>query len=138
LPNFHSFFAPQLLQNILIIRINLLNRLILTYQGANFYILPYNLEHKGLILSRNLILAGLYLGLCGSFLTYILIQYAIKYLSPLTVNLSSYIQPILTTAMAMILLGEKLTMTFLFGSMMVLFGVFISATLEFYFRNTHK
>jgi len=41
LPNFHSFFAPQLLQNILIIRINLLNRLILTYQGANFYILPY-------------------------------------------------------------------------------------------------
>jgi len=101
-------------------------------------VIQYNLEHKGLILSRNLILAGLYLGLCGSFLTYILIQYAIKYLSPLTVNLSSYIQPILTTAMAMILLGEKLTMTFLFGSMMVLFGVFISATLEFYFRNTHK
>jgi len=45
LPNFHSFFAPQLLQNILIIRINLLNRLILTYQGANFYILPYYLEN---------------------------------------------------------------------------------------------
>jgi len=41
LPNFHSFFAPQLFQTILIIRINLLNRLILTYQGANFYILPY-------------------------------------------------------------------------------------------------
>ncbi len=101
-------------------------------------IIQFNLDHRGLVLSQNLILAGLYLGLCGSFLTYILIQYAIKYLSPLTVNLSSYIQPILTTAMAMILLGEKMTLTFLFGSMMVLFGVFISATLEFYFRNTHK
>jgi len=48
LPNFHSFFAPQLLQNILIIRINLLNRLILTYQGANFYILPHYISHKKL------------------------------------------------------------------------------------------
>jgi len=49
------------LQNILIIRINLLNRLILTYQGANFYILPYIITN-----SHNTVL---YTGVTGDLTT---------------------------------------------------------------------
>lgn len=75
-------------------------------------------------------LVGIYMGIFGTFLTYLLIQISIKYLSPLTVNLSSYIQPILVTVLAIIFLGEKLTLGFLIGSGFVLFGVFLTATLD--------
>ena len=90
--------------------------------------------HLSIVLNRNVILAGLYMGFFGSFLTYLFMQYAIKYLSPLTVNLTSYIQPVTVAILAIILLGEKLTFYFTLGSMLVFLGVFLTATLEFYHR----
>lgn len=97
-----------------------------------FMILQLRIENQSVIFSKNLLYVSLYLGLFGTFATYILMQYAIKYLSPLTVNMTSYIQPITTTLLAIILLGEKLTPTFLLGGLLVFLGVFTSATLEFY------
>src|SRR3989338_1458926 len=51
-----------------------------------------------------LLLATLFMGVFGTFMTYLLYQYAIKYLSSLTASLSSYIQPVTTTILAMFLL----------------------------------
>lgn len=85
-------------------------------------------------LTTQAIMAGLYMGFFGTFLTYILMQYAIKHLSTLTVNLSSYIQPVVVMVLAIILLGEKMTIGFLVGSFFVLLGVFITGTIEAYKR----
>lgn len=85
-------------------------------------------------ISNRLFLISLYIGFFGTFLTYILIQYAIKILSPLTVNLSSYVQPIVVALLAGIFLSEKMTWSFLFGGMLVFLGVFLTATMEFYRR----
>ena len=78
----------------------------------------------------NVLLAVIYMGFCGTFLTFILYQYAIKQVSALTVSLSSYIQPITTAIVAIIFLGEKLTVYFVIGSIMVFLGIFLASTLE--------
>lgn len=90
---------------------------------------------KGSIhLSTNAILAGIFIGFFGTFLTYLLHQYALSRLSALTASFSSYIQPITTAILAIFLLGEKLTFGFLFGGALVFFGVFLATTLEVYHR----
>lgn len=78
--------------------------------------------------------AGIYMGFFGTFLAYLLHQYALKHVSALTVSLTSYIQPVTTFFLAVIFLGEKLTTGFLFGSVLVFFGIFSSTTLEIYHR----
>ncbi len=76
------------------------------------------------------VLAAIYMGLCGTFFTYILQQYAIRHLSTLTVSLASYIQPITTAALEIILLDEKMTTGFLVGGGLVFLGLFLSTTIE--------
>jgi len=79
----------------------------------------------------SLLLATLFMGFFGTFMTYLLYQYAIKHLSALTASLSTYIQPVTTTILAMFLLGEKITPLFVLGTAMVFAGVFLTTTLEF-------
>lgn len=81
-------------------------------------------------INLNVLLAVIYVGFCGTFLTFILYQYAIKQVSALTVSLSSYIQPITTAIVAIIFLGERLTVYFVIGSIMVFLGIFLASTLE--------
>jgi drug/metabolite transporter (DMT)-like permease len=81
-------------------------------------------------LNINIILAALYIGLCGTFLTYILFQYAIKHLSSLTVSLSNYLQPIATTFFAILFIGEKLTPHYIIGSLIILGGVLLSSDIQ--------
>lgn len=69
-----------------------------------------------------------YIGFAGTFLTYILYQYAIRHTSSLSVSLSSYIQPIITTLLAMVILGEKLTLHYVLGSVLIFSGVFLSSS----------
>lgn len=81
-------------------------------------------------------LAGaiLYMGVGGTFVPYILYQYALRHISALSVSFSSYLQPISSTILAILFLGEKMTFHFLIGSLLVLAGVFIATTLELYTR----
>jgi drug/metabolite transporter (DMT)-like permease len=74
--------------------------------------------------------AALYMGLFGTFATYVLYQYAVKHLPSLTVSLTSYIQPITTATLAMIFLGERLTAPFIIGSMLVFAGIFLVSEIK--------
>lgn len=74
--------------------------------------------------------AAFYMGLFGTFATYILYQYAVKYLSSLTVSLTSYIQPITTTFLSMIFLGERLTTSYVAGSILVFTGIFLVSDIK--------
>lgn len=95
-------------------------------------IIEISTTHKIGNWTPQLFLGGLYMGAFGTFLAYILYQYAIKNVSTLTVSMSQYIQPITTALLASMLIGEKLTVNFIFGSMLVLSGVFMTTTLEVY------
>lgn len=100
--------------------------LLLLYQ-IGFTRTPIHLSMAGIV-------GAVYMGLFGTFLTYILMQIAIKRLSTLTVNLTSYVQPLCVAVLAIIFLGEKLTFLFVAGSILVFLGVFLTATLEMYAR----
>lgn len=98
------------------------------------FLIQYISGDNTISLNRDIIVSTFFMGVFGTFLTYLLLQYAIKILRPLTVNLTSYIQPIVTAFLAYIFLGEKLTLSFAVGSVLVFSGVFLTATLEFYQR----
>ncbi len=83
-----------------------------------------------IVLSWKAVLAGGYMGFFGTFLTYLFLQYSIKHLTTLTVNLTSYIQPIVVTGLAIIFLGEKLTASFSLGTLLIFAGIFLTTTLE--------
>lgn len=91
-------------------------------------------QQAAIVLDGKILLACLYLGIFGSFLFYYFFQYAIKYTSPLYVSFSSYLQPIITTIIAGIFLGEQLTANFILGSGFVFAGIFLTTTLELYKR----
>lgn len=87
-------------------------------------------------LNSNVILGAIYYGFFATTLAYILYQYGIKHSSVLTSSLTSYIQPIFTSVIAMVVLGERLTTNFLFASVLVFAGIFITTFLEI--RNRRK
>lgn len=79
---------------------------------------PLNLEAIGL---RH-ILAGLETGLVGTSLFYLAYQKAISKGSELTASLFTYLQPIATIFFAWLLLGEKITLPFVFGGVLAVIG----------------
>lgn len=74
--------------------------------------------------------AAFYMGLFGTFATYVFYQYAVKHLSSLTVSLTSYIQPITTAFLAILFLGERLTTPFIIGSILVFVGIFLVSEIK--------
>lgn len=94
-------------------------------------VIQLSVTGKQIVLDRNILLATIYMGLGGTFATYLLLQYAIKHLSSLTVNMTSYIQPTLVAVLAIFFLHEKLTWHFISGSVLVFLGVFLTVTSEF-------
>lgn len=95
-------------------------------------VLMFHLSGSGRIGSLALpaLSAAFYMGFFGTFATYILYQYAVKHLSPLTVSLTSYIQPITTAFLAILFLGEQLTTPFIIGSMLVFTGIFLVSEIK--------
>ena len=68
----------------------------------------------------------LYLGLITSVVAYLLWYYALGRIEAGKVALFTYLQPILTTVMAVILLGQDVTPAFLIGGTVALGGVIIA------------
>lgn len=83
-------------------------------------------HRPNIIITSSLILSGLYMGGAGTFLALILYQYSVSKVSSLTVSITSYIQPIVTTSLAGIFLSERLNLSFLIGGVLVLSGVFVT------------
>lgn len=88
------------------------------------------LQGKSLLVPVGFLLPLFYIGFAATFLTYILYQYAIRHSSALKVSLASYIQPVVTTMLAMFFLGETLTLHFVIGSVLILSGVFLTSSVR--------
>lgn len=63
-----------------------------------------------------------YVGVLGTAISYILHQYAIKHGSPTIASTILYLQPATTILAAAILLGERLTLGFVFGAILAVIG----------------
>jgi len=80
--------------------------------------------------TTNDVISIVFIAVVPTFLTYLLYQYALNRLTALGVSLSTYLGPIVTAGIAFFLLGERLTGTFVVGSILVFAGIFITTTLE--------
>ncbi|RJR15664.1 DMT family transporter [Candidatus Microgenomates bacterium] len=65
----------------------------------------------------------LYTGVLMTVVTYVLHQWAIKHTSASTASLTSYIQPVSATLLAIIILGEQFTLGYIIGSILVFMGL---------------
>jgi drug/metabolite transporter (DMT)-like permease len=70
----------------------------------------------------------IHLALFATIGMYILYQYAIKHLSATTASLSNYIGPIFGFMINAIVLGERMTLGFVVGTLFVLVGVFLASS----------
>ncbi|OGG11729.1 hypothetical protein A2Z00_01340 [Candidatus Gottesmanbacteria bacterium RBG_13_45_10] len=70
----------------------------------------------------------LYFGACVTVVTYTLHQWAIKHSSATTASMTNYLQPVFALTFNAFLIGEKLTIEFLFGSFLVLAGTFLATS----------
>lgn len=78
------------------------------------------------------VMAAAYMGIFGTFIAYISYQYALKHTSALMTSLTNYIQPITTGILAMLILGERVTLGFIVGAFIVFSGIFMTTTVELY------
>ena len=79
-------------------------------------------------LKTSSIIALLYVSIFGTVLNYLLNQYAIKFGGPILASLSFYLLPIFAYLSAFILLGERITIGLIIGTILV----FISVALTTY------
>jgi drug/metabolite transporter (DMT)-like permease len=70
----------------------------------------------------------LYYGVIVTALTFLLHQWAIKYSSATTASLTNYLQPLFAFVYNAFFLGEKLTIEFLLGSILVLMGTILATS----------
>lgn len=78
------------------------------------------------IFNFNNFLLIIHLALLVTVATYLLFQWAIKHSSATITSLNNYLQPVLAVWLNVIFLGEKLSLGFILGSLLVIFGVFIA------------
>lgn len=69
------------------------------------------------------ILGLLYVGIIGTGIYYLLLQYALKTSSPLATSTTLYLQPLFAIIWASMLLGEHLTSSLLAGSILAFIGI---------------
>ena len=67
-----------------------------------------------------------YSGIFITLVTYFLFQWAIKRISVTTASLKQYIEPIVAVTLNTIILGETLSLGFIFGALLVIIGVTIA------------
>ena len=68
----------------------------------------------------------IYATIFSSVIAYSLLAYGLKYIQASEVGVFSYIDPIIAAIIAMPLLGEEITSTYLIGSLLVFLGIYIA------------
>lgn len=98
----------------------------LTAITAQLFLLPIDLATGPAwwhTISTSGILGLLYVGIIGTGIYYLLIQYALKTSSPLATSTILYLQPLFAIIWAGILLGEKLTSSLILGGILAFIGI---------------
>lgn len=92
------------------------------------YVIPFGMSQFGetnFDMTSDIILKVIFIIIFTTFLTYLLTMYGLNKVSPTTVSSYVYLQPLLTTAIALILGFEQPTWTNLFCGMIIFTGVYL-------------
>jgi drug/metabolite transporter (DMT)-like permease len=92
------------------------------------YVIPFGISQFGEVnfnMSNDIVLKVIFIIIFTTFLTYLLTMYGLNKVSPTTVSSYVYLQPVLTTAIALILGFEQPTWTNLFCGVIIFIGVYL-------------
>ena len=92
--------------------------------GILTFIFPHRSILKAIQQPLNLGLI-LYISTVATVFTFLLYQWAIKYSSAGTASLGNYLQPVFTIFFSMMLIGENVTLSFIFGALLVFLGLIL-------------
>lgn len=81
------------------------------------------------------LLAGVYVGLIGTSLFYLTYQYALKHSSAVIASLFTYLQPVVTVSLAVVLIGEKINAVTIGGGILAIIGAQLASSQE---KKNHK
>lgn len=84
------------------------------------------------------VISGLEIGVIGTSLFYVIYQQALKKSSELTAALFTYLQPVATVLLAVLLVGEKITLPFIVGGSMAVIGAQIASGKRLQFKLGYK
>jgi drug/metabolite transporter (DMT)-like permease len=89
----------------------------------------YEMSHSGFLGAVELkhIVGAIYTGVVGTGIFYLAYQYALKVGSELAAALFTYLQPIATIILAVLFLGEHITVPFLIGGFLAIIGARMAA-----------
>jgi drug/metabolite transporter (DMT)-like permease len=92
-------------------------------------ILPFNMSgYNWVVPSTGAILSILYAGVLGTAAYFLIFQYSIKQSSAVTATMVLYLQPIFGFVWAMALLGERLNIGLIIGTILAFAGVYLATT----------
>jgi drug/metabolite transporter (DMT)-like permease len=72
-----------------------------------------------------------YLVFIATLLYFPLMQYGIKHTNAFTASLTGYISPLFGGSVAILVLGERITQTFIWGTVFILLGVIYSTNVKY-------
>ncbi len=121
------FWAAQVL---IVDKFSDTNPIIFTFYEVipSVFFIPISLMNKNFSISNtlNVLPAIIYLGLVSTNIAFILQVYGQRWLGPFESSLIMLFEPIFAAIFAAILLGERFTLTWLLGSMLILIGMFVA------------
>lgn len=102
-----------------------------TFLIGSLFFLPMMLWEMHLpsytfILDTQSLIGMLYGGILSSGLAWLLLAFAVKQLPASEIGIFTYIDPIVTALIALPLLGEQITFSYLLGTVLVFLGIFIA------------
>jgi len=80
-------------------------------------------------------LSLIYLGVVMGGFMYWLIQWGVKYSSPLTASMMGYVLLLVASTVGVVLLGEQFTLQIILGCILIVIGVFVASVLPLFRRN---
>lgn len=128
--SFYVVFSRKLIHAYSPSIITLFNFILTTVLLAVF--IPVELHFRPLILSKITIVGEISLVamVFSSICTYFFLQIGIKRVSAFVGSLSLYISPFFAALTAVIIVGEKITLPFVLGGLLIASGVFYSTTFD--------
>ncbi len=108
----------------------LLKTTLVTYLGGALFLIPvglldWNHQRWGRVDWRGAAALG-YMVLFGSIAAYLIFYYALRHIEASRVASYAYLQPVMATTFAVVLLGESLTISLMVGISIILTGVLIT------------
>lgn len=111
-------YSPLVLTTMMVMTTLVIQAVLMSSEFSRYDSVVGNMTLRG-------IFALLYVGIFGTAIYFLIYQMIIKKTSPIVASMTFYLQPLFSFLWAFFLLGERLTVVLVIGSILALFGAYL-------------